>query len=103
MLPGEVKGDAAFTAFQVELATVVTNARARGLSISRRFDPGCCCPLGAHPESDGSHPPSICAAKVWTGVSQFQLSAFIRGFSGDDIPLASPFFDLGCAYREAFP
>lgn len=104
MLPGQVQGDAKFRAFQGKLATNVVNARARGLQISRSFDTGCCCPLGAHPESKCSHPPSRYAQKEgWGEVEQPNLSLFIRGYHGDLDTPASPYADLGRAYAEQFP
>lgn len=104
MLPGLVQGDAKFTAFQAELATVVVGARARGLKVSRSFAEGCCCPLGAHPESVSLYPSSMQAAREgWASVEQQSLSFFIRGYHLDEGIPASPYADLGRAYAEQFP
>lgn len=104
MLPGQIQGDAKFTAFQVKLAASVISARASGVTISNRFDPGCRCPLGSHPLSTGHHPPSLQAAREgWEEVAVSDLSAFIRGYSKDDVAVESPYFDLGKAYAEQFP
>ncbi len=104
MLPGEIQGDAAFTALQGKLATVVVSARARGVTISGRYDAGCRCPLGSHPDSSMSHPPSrLAQAGGWSEVSTSHLADFIRGFSKDKVATTGPYFDLGRAYREQFP
>lgn len=104
MLPGLIRGDAKFVAFQEKLATVVVSARARGVTVSARFERGCKCPLGAHPDSPDHHPPSVIAHRsCWQEVSVGDLSAFIRGYSKDDVVVESPYFDLGKAYREQFP
>jgi hypothetical protein len=104
MLPGAIQGDAGFTAFQSKLATVVTTARAQGVTISNRFDPGCRCPLGAHPDSIDKHPPSMVARQGgWAEVSQAHLSDFICGYSLGDEREVTPYYELGVAYREQFP
>jgi hypothetical protein len=105
MLPGEVRGDAAFTAFQEKLATVVVGARARGFTISGRFERDCKCPLGAHPDSTHHHPPSVTANReCWPEVPVPHLSAFIRGYARDDVALdGNPYYELGLVYREQFP
>lgn len=104
MKPGDVKGDAAFTAFQAKLATVVANARAAGITISNRVATGCRCPLGAHPESTLQFPPSVKAVREgWSGVSVSDLACFIAGYSGGRELPQSPYTDLGLAYREMFP
>jgi hypothetical protein len=104
MLPKAIQGDAAFSAFQAKLATVVVSARARGVKISNKFAPGCRCPLGAHVDSTERHPPSLHAHREgWPEVSVPNLSAFIRGYANDEDPPISPYYDLGRAYREQFP
>lgn len=103
-----ITGDAAFMAFQEKLATVVTNARARGLRISRDTVEGCCCPLGAHPDALSGHPPSRFAQKEgWPEVPIESLRDFIGGYSGDEevdgLDLRSPYAQLGARYRELYP
>lgn len=97
----EIQGDAAFSAFRAKLATVVTTARAVGKRIGMRE--GCCCPLGAHPDSVTTFPPSMSAhAHGWPEVSEENLMAFINGF-GDTLgnhPVASPYSELGQLYRR---
>lgn len=105
MLPGEIKGDAAFTSFQSKLATVVASARAIGKRIGVGHD--CCCPLGAHPDSPSPFPFSAMAKDTcWSEVSFEGLYNFIGGFGlgrGPVAPEADPYRDLGRAYREMFP
>jgi hypothetical protein len=106
MLPGEVKGDAAFTAFAAKLATCVANARATGISVSNESTLlNCRCPLGCHPDSSWSHPPSPVAAREgWTEVPIEGLRSFIAGYSKQsDWHPQSPYYQLGRAYREVFP
>lgn len=104
MSPGLIRGDAKFVAFQEKLATVVVSARARGVTISNRYEPGCKCPLGAHPDAKSSHPPSRYAQQEgWPEVEQPNLLLFIRGYHGDDEVPSSPYADLGRAYAEQFP
>jgi hypothetical protein len=107
MLPGEVKGDAAFTAFQEKLATVVANARASGTKVSNDMaEPNCRCPLGCHPDSTGSHPPSPVAAREgWAEVLIEDLRSFIAGYGNqrDWWRRPCPYYELGIAYREMFP
>ncbi len=100
----EIQGDAAFTAFRSKLATVATNARALGKRIGR--DPGCCCPLGAHPESLSTHPPSHLAQECgWPEVKRENLVAFINGWHGLlglNTGVDGPYAELGSLYRGEF-
>jgi len=101
----EIQGDAAFTAFQAKLATVVVSARARGVRISADMDrPACRCPLGAHPDSTLSYPPSPVAQREgWAELSDEQLSDFINGFGGSRLGSGSKYHELGQLYRQEFP
>lgn len=106
MLPGEVQGDAAFVRFQAKLATVVANARAAGAKVSNEMvNAGCRCPLGCHPASTWSHPPSpIAAREGWAEVLIDDLRSFIAGYAKQsDWPRPGPYNDLGAAYRQVFP
>jgi hypothetical protein len=104
MLPGQIQGDAKFRAFQEKLATIVVTASSRGLRVSGSYASDCCCPLGAHPDSTDRYPSSVAAAREgWSGVPREHLSLFVRGFSSDALVVASPYFELGTAYREQFP
>jgi hypothetical protein len=101
MLPGEVQGDAAFTAFQAKLATVVVNAPKLGKEVGP-----CCCPLGAHPEANRTHPASqVAQAEGWPEVPRDHLVEFINGwngFAGDAPGFRGPYAELGDAYRKMF-
>jgi hypothetical protein len=113
MLPGEIKGDAAFTAFQAKLATCAANATKIGRRITSgpghsTAETARCCPLGAHPDVQEFLFPSSPAAHAgpWREVPQRFLRAFINGFGGDGEklePADLPYAQLGVAYREAFP
>jgi hypothetical protein len=101
----DIVGDEAFTAFQEKLATVVTNARARGETVGNwRRQPGCICPLGAHPSAQFTHPSSGAAHDGgWPEVALEHLSAFINGYGGDFSNSSSPYAQLGQRYRELYP
>jgi hypothetical protein len=103
-----IQGDAAFSAFQSKLATVVVNAPKLGKQVGPGA-PRCCCPLGAHPQATSPLPPSAEAQKGgWDEVSLENLRAFIEGWhrntdfepAGDSS--ARPYFLLGGAYRAQF-
>jgi hypothetical protein len=104
MPAAEIQGDAAFIAFQSKLATVAVNAAA----IGKRIKPGCCCPLGAHPEALSTHPPSHIAQQGgWPEVSKEHLVQFINGWHGllnhgTDTGFSGPYAELGALYRETF-
>jgi hypothetical protein len=98
--PGEVRGGAAFTAFQAKLATVVTNAPALGKRVGTK--PGCCCPLGAHPEALSRFPFSMMARDGgWKEVEADDLVQFINGFGDENSK--GPYSELGRAYRGLYP
>lgn len=104
MLPGEVKGDLEFTAFQWKLATAVANSRASGNRIGS--GPGCRCPLGAHPEALSTFPFARMARDGgWREVAEEDLVQFINGFGLDEYPNrgTGTYGELGRAYREMFP
>jgi len=94
-----IVGDAAFLAFQSKLATVVTNARARGVFIGRD-----CCPLGAHPDALAPSPPSTKAREGgWAEVDRERLVEFINGWAGcagSDPGFSGPYAELGAEYRR---
>lgn len=111
-MPVEIQGDAAFTAFQAKLATVVTTARAAGKKVGRPLleeylSGECCCPLGAHPDALGNYPDvSMAQEGGWAEVSRSNLTAFINAWGEPDngpSGVEGPYAELGRRYRREFP